>query len=275
MIMKMVKYGVIGLAGAALLGGLLFGADILSYAGTSAKAVRTAMKDNVPIEFELQRARDTLDQVIPEMQANIRLVAQEEVEVNNLNGEIRLCSDSLDTEKVRVAKLRDLLTTERVRYTFAGIEYSRDQVKDELARRFDRFKEAELVLAGKKRLLETRQKSLQAAMKMLDSTRAQKVRLEDQIAMLDSQYRLVKASAAGSGIQIDNSKLAQTERLLGEIKKRLDTTERILAHEARFTQPMDIDVTSEHDLVTQVDDYFKTTPATQPTAEALAARTGD
>src|SRR5690606_15049231 len=139
MILKTVKYGTLGLVGVILLGGLLFGSDLLSYASSSARTVRTAMKDNVPIEFELQRARDLLEEIIPEMQANIRLIAQEEVEVAGLQTDIRQCAHSLGEERVRVAKLRDLLNTERVRYVVGGMEYTREQVKDELARRFDRF----------------------------------------------------------------------------------------------------------------------------------------
>ncbi|GMV95640.1 MAG: hypothetical protein HRF43_14430 [Phycisphaerae bacterium] len=271
MILKAVKYGVLAVGGLALAGGLVFGSDLLSYMSSSARSVRSAMKDNVPIEFEIQRAKDLLDQIIPEMQANIRLIAQEEVEVDNLQADIRQCSASLDEERTRVAKLRDLLSVEQVRYTFGGLDYSREQVKNELARRFDRFKEAELVLAGKQRLLETRQKSLAAAMQVLERTRTQKARLEDQIAGLESQYRLVKAASVGSTIQVDRSKLAQTEKLLAELKKRLDTAERVLAHEARFTSPIEIDVTTEHDLIAQVDDYFHAAPATRPAGPALAA----
>lgn len=269
MIWKMTKLAVLGTAGLALVGGLLFGKDLMSYVGSSAKSMRTVVKDNVPLEFELQRARDMLEQIIPEMQANIRLIAQEEVEVASLESDIRQCQSSLGEEKVRVAKLREMLNVQQVSYTVGGLDYSREQVREELARRFDRFKESELVMTGKKRLLETRQKSLQAAMQVLDRTRSQKVRLEDQIAALESQYRLVQAAAVGSTIQVDGSKLAQTEKLLSEIKKRLDTAERVLAHEARFVQPIQIDVITEQDLVTQVDDYF--TPAGGTKAEAAGS----
>jgi len=275
MILKTIKYGVLGLMGVAVIGGVLFGTDLLSYASSSARSVRVAMKDNVPIEFELQRARDMLEQIIPEMQANIRLIAEEEVEVANLQTDLRQGETSLTEERTRVTKLRDMLTADRVRYAVGGLEYTRDQVKEELARRFDRLKEAELVMAGKKRLLETRQKSLQAAMQVLDRTRSQKVRLEDQIAALESQHRLVKAASVGSPVQVDNSKLAQTEKLLSEIRKRLDTAERVLAHEARFIQPIQIDVITERDLVAQVDDYLTPTAPTTRPAEAVALHEGD
>lgn len=256
MILKTIKIGLVAVAGVVLAGGLLFGTDAASYLWTSARSVRAAAKDAVPIEFELQRAHDLLEEIIPEMQANIRLIAHEEVEVARLRADIERGGLALADEQVRIAKVRNLLNTQQVSFTLGGYDYTREQVKQDLARRFDRFKEGEVVLAGKERLLGSRQRSLQAAMQMLERTRVQKTHLQDQIAALESQHRLVKAASVGSRIQVDNSKLAQTEKLIGEIKKRLDVAERVLAHETRFVQPIEIDVISEQELLAQVDEHL-------------------
>src|SRR5690606_24282894 len=125
-------------------------------------------------------------------------------------------------------------------YVLAGIHYTREQVRHDLARRFDSVREAEVVLAGKERLLEARRKSLAAAVQMLERARSQKSVLESQIAGLESQYRLVQAAGTGSRFALDESKLGQTQKLLTDIRKRLDTAERVLTHEARFTQPIQI-----------------------------------
>jgi hypothetical protein len=284
MIIKTIKYGAVGVVGLGLAAGLLFGTDGFSYLRSSARSVQTAVKDSVPIEFELKRARDMLDDIIPEMHANVRLIAQEEVEVATIKSDMQQASTSLVAERTRIGKLRDMLTVQQVSYTVGGLNYSREQVKEELSRQFDRFKEAEMVLAGKQRLLETREKALHAAMAMLGRTRAQKVRLEDQIQSLEGQYRLVKAASVGSGLNLDNSKLAQTERLIGEVKKRLDVAERVLAHEAKFVQPMAIDTISEPELIQQVDEYFlgedrpaapapvvEESPTTRPTESVVLA----
>jgi BMFP domain-containing protein YqiC len=225
------------------------------------------VKDSVPIEFELRRARDMLGEIIPEMQANVRLIAQEEVEVANLKAELARGEESLEKEQNRIVKLRNMLTAQKASYEIGGYDYSHQQVKQELANRFDRFKEAEMVHQGKERLLETRQESLKAAMQMLDRTRAEKTRLENQIESLESQYRLVQAAAAGSTIDIDRSKLAKTEKLIQDIRKRLDVAERVLAHESRFTQPIEVDVINEADLLEQVDDHFNP-DANEPIADA-------
>ena len=257
MVMKWLKRSVIVVAGLSLVGGLLFGKDVVSYVRSSAKSVQTAVKDSVPIDFELRRARDLLDEIIPEMHANIRLIAQEEVEVAALNVDIAKSEKSIEEEELRIAKLRDALGKPQAQYCFGSREYPRSYVKEDLARRFERFKESELVLAGKRRLLTTRKNSLHAAMQLLERTRARKRMLKDKIESIASQHRLIKAAAIGSHIQVDNSKLAQTEKLIAQIKKRLDVAERVLAHESQFVQAIPVDAVVEEDLLTQVDEYFQ------------------
>jgi len=257
MVMKWLKRSVFVVAGISLVGGLLFGKDVVSYVRSSAKSVRTVVKDSVPIEFELRRARDLLEEIIPEMHVNVRLIAQEEVEVAALNVDIANSEKAAEQEKLRIAKLRDALERPQAQYSFAGREYPRSYVKEDLANRFERFKESELVLASKRRLLTTRENSLHAAMQLLEQTRARKRILADKVESLASQHRLIKAAAIGSHIQVDNSKLAQTEKLITQIKKRLDVAERVLAHESQFVQAIPVDAVVEEDLLVQVDEYFQ------------------
>ncbi len=274
MITKWLKMGVLGVVGMGLVGGVFFGRDALSYAKSVAKTFRTAVKDTVPIEFELKRASDLLDEIIPEMHANIRQIAQEEVEMAALKGEITKSQASLEEERAKIKTLRASLETPQASYAFAGRHYSHDEVKADLAARFERIKESELVLTSKERLMTSREKSLAAAMQMLEKTKTQKRLLEDKIQTLTSQYRLVKAASTGTRIQIDNSKLAQTEKLIGEIQKRLDVAERVLAHESTFVESIPVDTVVESDLVAQVDEYLQNHPAAANQAVAVARING-
>ena len=61
----MVKTGVVVVVGAGLIGALFLGKDAASYMRVSAKSVQSAVKDSVPIEFELKRAHDMLEDIIP------------------------------------------------------------------------------------------------------------------------------------------------------------------------------------------------------------------
>lgn len=260
MCMKLIKLGLFTVVGAGLVGGMLFGRDLVSYATSGARSIRCSVKESVPVEFQLRRARDLVDDIIPEMHANIRIIAQQEVEIASLKQDIERSTKALSEERTKVAKLRDALNVQQSSYTFNSINYTHDQVKDDLAHRFDLLKEAEQVLAGKQRLLENRTKSLAAAAQTLERTRSQKSLLESQIAALESQNQLVKSQSIGTGVQIDNSKLAQTEKLIAEIKTQLDVAERVLAHEGKFTEPVQVDGVNETELKAQVDDYLAGKP---------------
>jgi len=256
MIGKWIKRGAVATVGLTLVGGLLFGDDLVSYVKSSANAVRGHVKSSVPIEFELTRARDMIDEIIPEMRANVRRIATEEVELASLKADIQESTEKLTEERARVAKMRDVVGVELASYRVGGRKFTREQVVEDLSRRFDRVKEAEIVLAGKQRLLTQREATLAAAEQMLRKTRSQKSLLEDKVESLASQHRLVQAAAVGSHVQMDSSKLAKTEKLIGEIKKRLDVAERVLARESQFVQPIEISVVDEADLLAQVDEYL-------------------
>ena len=91
MILKAAKIAVIGAGVTCLVGAFVLRKDVVS----SVNSVRSAIKENVPIEFELQRSRDFLDQIIPQMYANIHLVAAEEVELAAMKQDIRGREESM------------------------------------------------------------------------------------------------------------------------------------------------------------------------------------
>ncbi len=260
MILKWLKRGAIVAVGVVLVGGLVFGRNVLSYARSSARSARSAIRQSIPTEFELRRARDLLEEIIPEMHANIRIMAEEEVEIAALNADIPKAQERLAWERNKIENLSGRLAVRQVSYRVGGRSFTHKEIKEELARRFDRFKEAEMVLKSKERLLSAREKSLRGAMQILDRTRSQKMLLEEQVAALEAQHRLVQAASVGSRVHVDNTKLAQAEKLISQIRKRLDVAERVLAHEARFTEPIPMETITTEELLAQVNEHFTPEP---------------
>lgn len=254
--LKWVKRGVLVAVGAAVVGGLVFGTDAISYLTTGAGWAKSKVKNSVPIEMELQRAHTLLEEIIPEIHRNIQLVAQEEVEIAALKADMERSQKAFTEEEARIKALRNCLNTQQVMYTISGRQFTRDQVKEDLGWRFERFKEAEIVMANKKEMLRTRENTLGASMQMLERTKTQKHILASKIQSLESKHRLIKATTIGTGVKIDNSKIAQTEKLIGDIKKRLDVAERVLAHESHFVPTIPVEAVPETDLLLQIDEHF-------------------
>ena len=260
MLWKTMKYGLAGGTIALMSGLALFGTEMWSYARGSVGSVRTAVRESVPVEFEIRRAQDMAEQIVPELRANIRRIAEEEVEVARLEKDITASTQRLAEQRQRLASLRDRLETGQAHFTLHGHHYDRATLIEEVADRFAHYREAQDILAGKQRLLESRHQSLAAAKQALDRTRRQKQRIEQQIASLEAQHRLVESASAGSKMALDDSQLAQTQKLVDRIKKRLDVAERVLAHEARFVQQPVLDQTiDEHELMEEMTAYFDDT----------------
>ena len=239
-----------------LVGGLLFGGDFFSYLRTSAGNVRETVRDNVPMEFELERARDLINEIIPEIHSNIKVIAQDEVEIAALEQDIQDSEDKLTDDRKGLGKLRDKLKVVNASYSVSGRNYSRAQLMEFVSQSFSRVKESNVILASKNRLLVTRQSSLQAALQLLERARHSKAELEQKIEGLAAKKRLLKASQIQSKVHADHSKLSRADQLLTDIQKRLNVAERVWAHEESaqlFIEPSLIDETS---LLAEIDAHL-------------------
>ncbi len=251
---KLIKWAAIGgtvMVGAGL---LFFGKDLFSYAFSSGKMLKTAMKDTIPVQFEIQRARDLLDDLIPEMHANLRLVAEEEVEVANLEKKVVRDREWIAAERGEIQKMRRDLDVRPAAYSSGD---AREPSLDEISQRFQRFQTREVLLSGNEKLLQNRKRTLQAAIQRLDKTRLARVELASQIESLEGQFHLLQAQGSSSDLRLNDTKLAQTQRLLGDLKKRLEVAQRVLEREVSFgeiTEPA-TGVTAEK-LKDEIDSHF-------------------
>ena len=82
MVRKAIKYVVAPTLVVLLVGGLLFGSDVFSYIHSSARTIRTSVKDSIPTEFELQRARDMLE-LLAEADAGVTHIAQDGLTIHD------------------------------------------------------------------------------------------------------------------------------------------------------------------------------------------------
>jgi hypothetical protein len=270
--LKLMKWGLIGGTVVIVGGFLFFGTDLLSYAHTSGRMLKRSVNDMIPPEFEIQRARDLLDGLVPELHANLRLVAQEEVEVAHLEKEVAKKREAVAAEGAGIQKARGSL--EILPASFNGGEPARQVSVEDLSRRFERYRMNEMLLTSQEKLLENRKKSLQAAVSKLEKTRLARTELAVQIEGLEGKLRLLQAQGSASEFRIDQSKLAKTERLIGDLKKRLEVAEKVLDREAQISDvPPEPSVSAEN-LVQEIDAHFGKARASSATAVAEAGAAG-
>lgn len=255
-----IKKSLIGVSVLAAIAGLTLGRDTFSYVRTGYVAAKDSLKKNVPVEFEVARARDMVNNLLPEIRQHLHVIAEEEVNVEHLQKEIAQAEDHLSKQKSELLALKGSLAEQKGTYKFASRSYTPDQVRRDLSARFDRFKVAEETLASKKKILAAREQQVAAARKRLDEMLSAKRDLEVQIENLDARLKTMQAEqSAVSTLEIDNSGFLRAKQLIGDLNKQLDVHQRMLDVEGKFAGTIEVeagDVIPE-DLDHQIDAYFQ------------------
>src|SRR5687767_11840146 len=142
----MVKKGIMLGSAAAVLLGLLFGREGFSHVKTSLGWVRQSVRESVPVDYEIGRARQMIKDLDPEIHRNMHLIAKEEVEVKNLREQLDQAEKQLVKNKSDINRLTQDLKGGDRHFVYCGKSYSAKQVENDLTRRFEQFKVKEATL---------------------------------------------------------------------------------------------------------------------------------
>lgn len=261
----MLKKLIIGSAAAAMVGGLIFGGELFSYVRAGAHSVRKAVKAEVPVEFEIARARSMVDQLIPDIRRCMHVIAEQQVEVEHLGQQIARRESEIGKQKEAMLALRNDLGTGRSTFIYASHSYSSNDVKRDLATRFERFKAAEEILAADQKILVARQQNLIANQDKLQGMMQAKKDLEVKLEQLQARVETIRAAETVSTLAIDDSNLSQARQLIDQLNRQLDVHQKVLDAEGQFTGLIPVekseDLAAPKDIEQQIDAYFQAAPA--------------
>lgn len=265
----MIRKAIVTAAGASLLAVLFFGRDAVSYVSTSFGWMKDSVKSSVPVEFEIERARRMVKNLVPDIRRNMHVIAQEEVEIERLDKEIARTETTMGREKTELVKLKDDLKQDKPSYQYGGRTYTVAHVKVDLANRFERYKTHEATLASLRDIQSARRASLDAARQKLENMLVAKRQLEVDVEQLEAQYKMVEVAQTMCEHNIDDSQLGRVKELIGDIRARLKVAER-LAQTPMIDGEIPVsDSESEVDtIVEQVTEYFDASQEPVQVAEA-------
>lgn len=183
----MLKKTLIGAAVAAVVSSFIFGRDVMSYARTFGSEVRNAVKSEIDVEFEVERARRLVEDLVPEIRKCMHVIAEQKVEVDELAQDVTERELALSRQEDAILALRDHLGSDRKTFVFASRNYSRAEVERDLKLRFERFRAAESSLKSDMQILAAREKSLRANEDTLQGMLGQKQTLEVELAQLEAR----------------------------------------------------------------------------------------
>jgi peptidoglycan hydrolase CwlO-like protein len=249
------KMFIIGGVGVLLLV-LLFGRSTVSYIRTSAGYVSNAAQESVPIEFQIDRARGMIKDLVPEVRKNMQVIAKEEVEVKKLEEQIAQTQTRLAKEKEQLLRLKADLASGRSNFTYASRSYTVEQVKTDMANRFERYKTSEATLASLQQMQTARQQSLEAARQKLEGMLAAKRQLAVEVENLEARLQMVAAAQTTSAYQFDDSRLGQAKELIANLRTRLDVAEKLANAETKYQGEIQLEGTSPANIVEEVTEHF-------------------
>ena len=246
-----------GATAVLLLMAFLFGSDATSYLTTSVASVRDSVKSSVPVNFELERARQHISEITPEVRKNMELITGEEVEIEKLEEHIQEFETKLSADQKAIIRLNSDLASGSENFVYTGNAYTAKEVKRDLETRFEEYKTDESTLQNLERLLTARMSNLNTARNKLADMQGVQRKLRVQIDNLAARNRMIEVVKSSSQFVFDDSQLAKTSQLIDEIDSRLSAEERMANSESRsFTRIPVQDAESQVDLMDEITNYF-------------------
>jgi hypothetical protein len=269
----MIKKAILACTGVCLVSLVFFGRDALSYFRTTAGRMKDSVRGSVPLDFEIDRARRLVKELVPDIRKNMHVIAKEEVEVEQLRKQIAQTENRLDRERNELVRLKNDLGTGNSVFHYAGRQYTAVQVKSDLANRFERFKTTDATLASLKDIEQARVRSLAAAREKLEGMLAAKRKLEVDVEHLEARLKMIEAAQTTSDYAFDDSRLSRVKELITDLRTRLDVAERLTSAEGAFHGEIPLSEVASDNLLEEVTEYLqfnhgeKVEDATPPSAD--------
>ncbi|MEX2317494.1 MAG: hypothetical protein WD669_10110 [Pirellulales bacterium] len=252
MIKKVLFLGV----GLALASVVLYGTSAKSYLKTGYHRLTNSVNETVPVEFQIDRARQMVRDLEPEIRNSMHVIAKEEVAVEQLKKQVEAAQSQAEKEKGDIMRLQADLGKNKDIYRYASRTYTVGEVKDDLARRFSRFKVSDDTLASMKQMRDAREKNLDAAQQKLAAMINARRKLDIDIQNLEAKRKLVEVAQASSEYVFDDSQLARAKELITDIRTRLDVAAKLANADVNVQTEIALDDATPSDITDQVAEYF-------------------
>lgn len=251
----MVKKGIFAGGAVLLLLGLLFGKDAFSYASTSLGWVRNTVDEKVPVAFQIQRAKDMIKGLAPEIRRNMEMIAKEEVDVHRLKQQLANGEKGLAKSKSEIERLTKDLKRGDSTFIYCGKGYTAREVETDLTQRFETYKVKEATLEKLEQIVAARERGLAAGREKLKAMQAAKTQLEVDVANLEARMEMVRVAQTTSEFNFDDSRLARTKDLVKNIGCKIDVAEK-LVNVTDSSGHINLDEPESTNIIEQVTKYF-------------------
>jgi chromosome segregation ATPase len=258
----------IGIAAVLAVAGLfvLNKAGLSSYGATAMQNLRSCFKKSVPLEFEIQRLRYEITQLVPDMNKHVGAIAEEMVTIQNLKDEVADARDNLKRRKGEIVMMTRDLERGTAVISYGDRDYSASRIREKLSRDFASYQRAESELKSKEQLVEAKERSLEAGRQQLAEVKSQKQELEVELARLEAELKTVRLAQTHNKFHFDDSAVARCKATLADLRTRLKVEKTTAELQGQFandnTIPVGKKVKSANELTKEINAYFNENPST-------------
>ncbi len=252
----MLKKAIVAGGAVALLSGLAV-SPVASYTRCGVSWLQDSASDAVPLEWELKRARQMISDLKPEITDNAKRIAFEKIEVGRLEKQLSETQENLAKAQTDIQRLTDDLEGGNRHYTYAGKTYTSVQVHDDLKSRFKRFKTRRATADKLQQMLDARQASLAAAEQRMEEMLSARRQLEVEVENLQARVGALRVAQTASELNLDDSHLSQTRRLLDGIATRIDVEEETMEVDAEYFGGIQLEDENDGTLLEDIASYFE------------------
>ncbi|MEE9393504.1 MAG: hypothetical protein V3W41_13460 [Planctomycetota bacterium] len=253
--------------GATLVAFLLFGTSAVSHIEHGVAWMQGKVKNSVPVEYEIERARELIDKTGPEIRKVKKVIAEKQVELKYLDREIvsldRSQTRNKDLLRTQAARLSEDKNVYKVSY---GRQVSRAKFEKDAGRRLNRVRAADSVLNSKRERHAALEQTLFSAVKRLEELRTQREKLIAQVATIEAKLQETKAKKALTlDVEVDTSNLAEARSILSDCNKRLDVELQVMENNQPLLDDVELEDIQGVSITDRISAYFDAPSATSET----------
>jgi chromosome segregation ATPase len=195
--------------------------DLDSYLKLAWHKTKADLKNQIPPETKIERLRDEISKITPDMRKHRSVIASEIVEVRKLKEQITEAKANLDKRETTIRDVREALKTNTAFVSIEGSKIPREKVEQSLTRQWESFKQAKEAVASQEDLLKSREEALETAKQKLEAMEAKKKEMEAKVEKLELELRKLRLAQTKHDIPVDDSQLSTVLKLYDEVDKQI------------------------------------------------------
>jgi chromosome segregation ATPase len=221
--------------GLALLGFTKPGHKLFSHLELAWNKTAVGVNSSVPLDWEIDRITQEIDNLTLDVKKNFSVVASEEVAIERLRRDVTNTKANLEKQKEGILLMKSKLESGAETVSIAGRDFPASRVHEKLSQDWESFKAAEAALKAKEKLIDQKQVLVDNANAKIASMKAQQDKMRTEVARMKADLEAARLAQTQSEVQIDDSRLAGIKSSMADVQDQISKMKKEAELQGHFT----------------------------------------